>query len=225
MKRKTILMGIPNNSGVIPAQMVQSLLQLHKPLPCAVMIIERQMILKARNALAMETLNGNFDYLFFVDDDNPIPPNTLELMVQDDKDIVVAPILSRNPNKKGVHDLCSFYARTIDVGFPLRLYDHIDKFKEEGPLHKIDGGGTGCMLIKRKVLEELFKKYKDYIFELGDVRFEKKIIDGVEYDRRTMSEDAEFCERAIDAGFEVWLDDRIRPYHLTGVQAVRWGDK
>ncbi len=222
-KTKTILMGIPNGSGVMPSQMVQSLLQLHKPLPCAVMIIERQMILKARNAMAMETLSKGFDYLFFIDDDNPIPPDTLEKMIEDDKDVVVVPILARNPNKDGVHSLCSFYTKEIEVeGKKIRLYENIKEFKEEGPLHKVDAGGTGCMLIKREVLEKMYGKYGEYMFELGDIRFKKTIIDGVEYDRRTMSEDAEFCERAVDLGFEIWLDDRIRPLHISGVNYVQW---
>jgi hypothetical protein len=220
---KSILMGIPNGSGVIPAIMVQSLLQLHKPLPCAVMIIERQMILKARNALAMETLKGGFDYLFFVDDDNPIPPDTLEKMLEDDKDVVVAPILSRNPNKEGKYPLCSFYTETIEIdGKPLRLYKNIEKFRDDGYLHKVDAGGTGCMLVKRHVLEKLYEKYNEYIFELGDIRFTKTLVDGVEYDRRTMSEDAEFCERAVDVGCEIWLDERVRPVHLTSAQVVQW---
>ena len=220
-------MGIPNGSGVIPAVMVQSLLQLRKPLPCAVMIIERQMILKARNALAIETLKGGFDYLFFVDDDNPIPPDTLEKMIEDDKDVVVVPILSRNPNKDGVHSLCSFYTKEIEVeDKKIRLYENITEFRDEGNLHRIDAGGTGCMLIKRQVLETMYNKYGESMFELGDIRFKKTTIDGIEYDRRTMSEDAEFCERAVDLGFEIWLDDRIRPLHISGVNYVQWkGDK
>jgi hypothetical protein len=33
--------------------------------------------------------------MLFVDDDNPIPSNTLEILMADDKDIVIAPILTR----------------------------------------------------------------------------------------------------------------------------------
>jgi hypothetical protein len=80
------------------------------------------------------------------------------------------------------------------------------------------------MLVKRKVLETLFAKYKEYVFENGDIRFPKTTVDGFEYDRRTMSEDAEFCERAVDAGFEVWLDERIKPIHLTQMGAVKWNN-
>ena len=220
----SILIGMPSGSGVVPIQMVQSLLMLHKPLPCGFMTVERQRVDKARNAIVMEALKGGFDYLFFVDDDNPIPPDTLEKLLEDDKDIVSAPILGRNPDKDGVHPLCCFYSREVIAdGKPLRLYENITKFREQVYLHKVDAVGTGCLLIKRKVLEELIKVHKDGIFEFGDIKFKEKIIvDGKEYDRRTMSEDAEFSERAVDGGFEIYVDDRVRPFHLTGMGAVQY---
>jgi GT2 family glycosyltransferase len=218
-------MGMPSGSGVVPVQMVQSLLQLHKPLPCGFMSVERQRVDKARNAMVMECLNKGFDYLFIVDDDNPIPHDTLEKFLEDDKDIVSAPILGRNPDVNGKHPLCCFYSQKVKVdNKDLLLYKPIEKFREEGYLHKVDAVGTGCLLIKRKVLEALAKEYKDGVFEFGDIKFKKKItVDGKEYDRRTMSEDAEFSERAIKAGFEIWVDDRIRPIHLTSVRAVQYG--
>lgn len=221
--KKTILIGVPSGSGTMPTSMVQSLLQLHKPYPCAFLAVERQRMDKARNIMAMEALTKGFDYLFMVDDDNPIPPDTLERFVEDDKDIVIPPILSRNPNKNGVYPLCAFYQEVVDVaGQKMRFYHPIEKFRDLGPLHQIDGGGTGAMLIKRQVLEALYKKYKDDIFQFGEIRFQKTNIDGVDYDRRTMSEDMEFCERAIDAGFEIWLDERIRPIHISGHKYVQW---
>jgi GT2 family glycosyltransferase len=188
------------------------------------MTIERQRVDKARNYITMEVLKQGFDYLFFVDDDNPIPQDTLEKFLEDDKDIVTAPIPSRNANAKGEHNLCSMYSREVKVdGKPLRLYEPIKEFRDKGHLHQIDATGTGCVLIKREVLEALHKKYRDDIFEFGDIRFKKKIkVDGQEYDRRTMSEDCEFSERAVDAGFEIWLDDRIRPLHLTNQGSVQW---
>lgn len=221
---KTILIGMPSYSGLIPASMVQSILQLHKPLPCAFMIVERQRIDKARNAIVLEALKNNVDYLFFVDDDNPIPPDTLEKLIEDDKDIVSVPILGRNPNKEGVHPLCSFYSKEVEAdGNKLKLYFPIEKFRDEGHLHKVDATGTGCVLIKKEVLHKLFPIYRDQIFEFGDIRFKEKItVDGVEYDRRTMSEDCEFSERAVNAGFEIWVDDRIKPFHITNYNLIQW---
>lgn len=223
-KPKTVLIGMPSYTGMIPAVTVQSMLQLHKPAACAFMTVERQRIDKARNACVLEALRTGADYLMFVDDDNPVPPDTLELMLADDKDIVAAPILGRVPDKAGRHALCAFYSSTVDVdGKPLRLYRNIETLRDAGPLHRVDAVGTGCMLIKRRVLEALFAKHRDYVFEFGDIRFGKKItVDGVEYDRRTMSEDCEFCERAVDAGFEIWLDERIKPFHITSFNLIQW---
>jgi len=224
MKDKKILVGVPNQSGFMPGVMVQSLLQLHKPYPCAFMTVERQRVDKARNAICMEGLKKNVDYVLMVDDDNPIPPDTLERFIEDDKDIVIPPILGRNPNKEGVHPLCAFYSKTAKAdGKDIRLYKPIVKFRDDGPLHKIDAGGTGCILIKTKVLAKLFATYQNNIFEFGEIKFKDKItVDGTEYDRRTMSEDCEFSERAIDAGFEMWLDDRIRPFHITTFNLIQW---
>ena len=224
IKQKTILIGMPSYSGLIPSIMVQSLLQLHKPLPCGFMIIERQRIDKARNAMVMEALNNGVEYLFFVDDDNPIPPDTLEKMLEDDKDIVIAPILARNPVGEGNYPLCAFYKKEVKAdGKKLNLYENVKKLKGKGPLHKVDAGGTGCMLIKRRVLERLFEKHNGSVFEFGEIEFKKPImVDGKEYKKRTMSEDCEFCERAVNEGFEIWLDDRIRPYHITTFNLVQY---
>ena len=212
---------MPNGSGQVPASMVTSLLQLHKPVQCAFMIVERQMIEMARNGIVMEALKNNVTHVLMVDDDNPIPPDTLEKLLEDDKDIVIAPILSRNPNKEGKHVLCAFYSRDVEG---VKLYDHIEQFKDDGYLHRIDGGGTGCMLIKIEVLAKLFSIHKGNIFERTRDVFEKPIIvDGKEYTERTMSEDVQFCERAIDAGFEVWLDSRVKPLHITGNRFVQYG--
>ena len=223
--QKTILVGMPTQSGLVPWQTVQSLLQLHKPLPCAFIVVERQRVDKARNYMALQALKGGFEYLLMVDDDNPIPPETLELFIEDDKDIVAAPILSRNPNADGEHDLCAFYKRKVKLGKKeINLYQNIKKLKGKGPLHKVDATGTGCILIKTKVLATLFAKHQQYIFEFGDIKFDKKYtIDGKEYDRRTMSEDCEFSERAVNAGFEIWLDDRVKPYHLGRIEMLQWG--
>lgn len=226
-KSKSVLIGMPCGSGQVPIEMLQSLLRLEKPLPCGFMSVTRQRIDKARNCIVLEALKSGIDYVLFVDDDNPIPPDTLTKMIEDDKDIVVAPILSRNPDANGVHNLCSFYM-TLGPALSelnnerIRFYTPITKFTDSGPLHQIAGGGTGCMLIKRRVIEALFAKYQNHIFEFGDIRFKKITYNGVEYDRRTMSEDMEFCERATDLGFEVWLDDRIRPLHISGNRAVQW---
>lgn len=220
--KKLVMIGMPNGSGQIPAMSVISLLQLQKPCPCAFMVVERQMIEMARNAIVDMAIKNNCTHVLFVDDDNPIPPDTLVKFLEDDKDIVIAPILARNAGADGKHKLCAFYSN--EVGGQT-LYKEIDEFRDDGFLHKIDAGGTGCMLIKIEVLKKLDEIYKGRMFERTRLVFDKPVtVDGVEYLERTMSEDVEFCERAVKAGFELWLDSRIRPMHITGNNYVKYGN-
>jgi hypothetical protein len=216
IKDKKVLIGMPCGSGLVPSLTVQSLLQLRKPCACAFSIIDRQRIDKSRNYFVSELLKTDFDYLMMIDDDNPIPPDTLEKFLEDDKDVVIAPIMTRNPNKDGNHDLCAYYSQEVDAGDGEKFlyYNFITKFRDEGPLHKIDAGGTGCILIKREVLETIASKY-EFPFEFGDKVFRSG-------KRRTMSEDAEFTERCILNGYEVWLDDRIKPIHLGNQKQIQW---
>jgi len=223
---KRVLIGMPCGSGLIPWQTAQSLLALHKPPLTGFLVVERQRVDKARNYLAMQALQQGFDYLFFIDDDNPIPPDTLEKFLMADKDIISAPVLSRNPDTEGNYATCVFGYREKTIGGKkIKLYKNQSKFKGKGPLHKVAAVGMACTLIKRHVLEILNIKYKDQMFEFGKIKFKKTEIDGTEYDTRTTSEDIEFCERAVDAGFEIWIDKRIRPYHITGVTMNQWKDK
>lgn len=212
--KKSVLVAMPCYSGYMPTLMASSLLQMYKTLPCAFLIVDRQRIDTCRNFFVKQMLAGDFDYLFMIDDDNPVPANILQQFIEDDKDIVIPPILSRNPNPDGVYTLCAYYSYDRMVKTKsIKMYEHIKEFRDEGPLHKIDAGGTGAMLIKRKVLEKLSKDYENP-FEFGDITIEGQ--------RRTTSEDVEFSERAIKAGFEIWLDERVVPVHLGSNQIIKY---
>lgn len=216
-----VLLGMPSYSGVFPSVIVQSIFNLIKPCPVGFMTVDRLPIVQARNIIADTAIKKDYDYLFFVDDDNPIPRDTLVKFIEDDKDMVGAPILHRNPDASGNRALCVFYQYVMNG---MRLYKPIPSFPE-GYLHKIDACGMGCTLIKRKVLEGVDKNYPGRPFQLGNlVSYNEgdKIIDVSKGLKRTMSEDIEFSERACDAGFEIWTDLRIRPLHLTRMGAVQW---
>lgn len=197
--------------------MVTTLLRLEYPCLLGFVIVPRKRIDKARNEIAVNALWNKYDYLLFIDDDNPVPPDTITKFLEDDKDIVTAPILTRKMDKTGNYTLCVYKAKEYDG---VRIYSNVRTFKE-GYLHQIDACGMGCTLIKRKVLETLHKKYKDYMFEFGKIEKPIKIGEKL-YKARTTSEDMEFCERAVDAGFEIWVDTRIRPLHLIGQNQVQW---
>jgi glycosyltransferase involved in cell wall biosynthesis len=214
---KRVLIGIPCGSGFIPTQTVNSLLQLHKPKQTSILIIDRQRVDKARNFIVKQAIENRMDYILFLDDDNPVPNDTLLKMMERDKDIVTCPILTRNPNKEGKYNICCYNAEEKDVGNgkTLTYYNFIEKFDEE--FQQVDATGTGCLLVKRKVFLKLFEKYEGKPFEFGDIR--------VNGQRRVMSEDVEFCERAKKEGFEIWCDTTIRPIHLGPPLTIKYSEE
>ena len=214
----TTMVGLPCGFGYFPWETVQALLQMKKTMPCMMAVIPRQRVDKARNFLVQQALESGATYLLFIDDDNPPPADTMEhfsqSMSRDDVDIVCAPILSRNANKEGFRDLCMFKKNEVEEKGGINNYTFLKKIDvSSGHLVEVDGCGMGVTMIKRKVLEKLWKEHEGMPFEFGDstLVYDKK---DMNKQRRTMSEDMEFSERATNAGFRIWCDTRVRPVHL-----------
>lgn len=207
-----VLIGMVSYSGLIPAMTTMSLFHLNRPCETGFMLVTGIMVTFARNVIAEYAIKHDWDYVLYLDDDNPFPKDTLEKFLEDDKDIVAAPILTRRLNKNGKYELCVFYSEENNGA---RFFNRIEKFRDEGYLHRVDGCGMGCTLIKTGVLKALNGQYGQEVFEWTTILLSdpaehngKKII------RQKVGEDCMFCERAVDAGFEIWCDTRIRPLHL-----------
>jgi hypothetical protein len=108
LQNKKILIGIPSASGYMSAYVVDGLFKLTRPCATSMLIIERQAVDAARNFLVEIAVRMQVDYLFFADDDGVLPPDTLVKLVEDDKDIVGAPMVTRNARDNGEHALCCF---------------------------------------------------------------------------------------------------------------------
>jgi hypothetical protein len=159
-------------------------------------------------------LESGSDYIFFVDDDNPPPVNALMKMLEDDKDIVTAPILQRGEP----YDICLFNKNIKEIdGYEITLYDNLKKLQpRNGDLQQVDATGLGCCLIKRRVVEVLMNKYDGRPFDF--------VIEQYGDRERRLGEDVAFSERAINEGFEIWADVSIRPVHLGANRIIQVTD-
>jgi len=135
-----------------------------------------------RNKIVQRFLaSKEFDYLLMIDDDVVPTPNILDLL-DFDKDIITPVMFTRHGTK--VYSLVM--DRTKDGKYKNRRLSG-----KEG-LVEADASGTGCMFIKREVLEH------------PDLKFPFKNLydaDGV----KTTGLDFNFCTRAKKAGFKVWV--------------------
>ncbi|NIM46670.1 MAG: hypothetical protein GTN40_00725 [Candidatus Aenigmarchaeota archaeon] len=148
----------------------------------------------ARNELVEKALLENPDYLWFIDSDMLIPPNTLDNLFAKDKDIISALYFQRKPP----------YRPVVCMKNKEGKYKLLD-FVKLNALHEVDIVGFGCVLVKKEVFEKLKERGYNTFFEFKNIH-----TDIVEQ----LNEDMTFCENAKKEGFKVFLDTSIVCKHI-----------
>lgn len=133
-----------------------------------------------------------YDYLFCVDADIVVPPQTLKNFLAAEKDIISGLYIQRIPN---THTL-EVYMDTPGGGCTNIPYSML---KNKG-IVEIAACGFGCVLINSRVLQRMSYPHFQYKSALNH--------------RDTVSEDVFFCMKARDMGFKVWADTSIQCNHL-----------
>lgn len=193
MTTKTILVAVPA-AKYIESETFKSIANLTVPQGYRVDFqyflgnnIEQQ-----RNAISTYTLKHGYDYLFSVDSDIVLPQDTLVKMLAHDKDMISGVYIQRIPNTHVVE----LYRVTPGNG---RGHIPYELLKDRG-LVEIAGCGFGCVLIKRKVLENVPTPHFVYHEALDH--------------QHTVSEDVHFCVQATNQGFTIWTDTSILCDHV-----------
>lgn len=172
------------------SRFAQSLATLDKVGECQVSFIMNSLIYDARNKFCQQAIEGEFDYIFWLDSDMVFPSYVLQQFMQDDKDIVAGLYFRRN------------YPFTPVAFSELRREDGILRMKdlEEWPneLFEVDGVGFGCVLMKTDCLFDIAGKE-------GGVWFTPT---------QDAGEDAAFCLRAKEHGYEIWIDPAVKLGHV-----------
>lgn len=90
------------------------------------------------------------------------------------------------------------------------LVKDLDQYGSE-PI-EVDFAGTGFMMIKRHVIEDLTCKVGTYAVNGG--KRDPKLYMADVYDDYLESEDYHFCRIAREHGYKVWMDPTVRLGHL-----------
>jgi hypothetical protein len=156
---------------------------------------------RARNSCAAKFLSGDATHLMFVDADIQFNPTDIVKLVGHDKDIV-----------GGIYP-----QKTLP---PKMVVNTLDNARTEGDLVEVGTLGTGFMLVKRGVFEQMISAgatpYGDDI-GLSDVEnnnqydFFNCTIDS---NGRYLTEDWSFCRKWRELGGAIWADTTVALAHV-----------
>lgn len=181
------------------------------------------LISRARNTIAWHFLQTDASHLLWCDADQGFRVEDVARMVAAKKPMIVGPV-----PMKGIH--WERVAAAVKAGVPpeklhrytgifniVHLPDH-RMISRDAPF-QIKRGGTGFMLIERRVLEELAPTTPDYVSNLpGDALppgTRVKHFFPVEIENDTLlSEDFALCANWIKAGGEVWCAPWVKIAHV-----------
>jgi hypothetical protein len=182
-------------------------------------MMNESLITRARNSMAYDFMETDATHLMFIDADIAFNPADIPRMVSADKDIICGLYPKKEINWVQVSE-------AVKAGVPPdQLHLHTGAFvlnlahgetQTTGNVNEpieIANGGTGFMLIKRKVFEALNDKVPSYtndMYHAVDTVRKPKIIKEFfatsidEESNRLLSEDYHFCKISRMAGFKVF---------------------
>ena len=121
---------------------------------------ERFSIDNARNTAAKIALEQECDYLFFIDDDMILAPNTYKSLREADKDIVMALTVIRGYPFQPMHFIEPFETRDTNREIMSLVNDNdFAKRVDSNGLVEVDAIGCACVLFKTWMFKEMEPPY------------------------------------------------------------------
>jgi len=187
-------------------------------------LLKSSLVTQGRNLCVAEFLNhkDHYDYLLFVDSDIDFNSNTIYKMIGADKDIISCPYpmktfdIDKMWRKIKETNLVNTPDDVLKAGhvFPIKMDNPNEMIMENGVI-KVTHAPTGCMLIKRHVIEKMIRNhpeleiYQPTVINGKEVKKENfynlfDTLHDVET-KRYFGEDFGFCQRWTDMGGEIYI--------------------
>lgn len=139
---------------------------------------------------------GDFTHLMFIDDDMAWQPELIALLVGLNLDVVGVPYRQKNS----------------EVTYMMRCAEVFDQSTDNPALINIHDIGTGLLLIRKNVLEELRDKVEWVVDHITQNKvgmfFRHQVVQDLmtnpNGEKSYMGEDLYFCRLAREAGFRIW---------------------
>jgi hypothetical protein len=152
-----------------------------------------------RNKIVKQFLKGNWDILFMIDDDT-VPLKNPFVMLDNDKDVCGG--CYPGHGNRGFH----FHVYTLDkTQYPDKIFFHFVPPERRIGLQKVDAVATGCIAIKRHILEKMKAPFEDMFDEDGIL---------------ITNDDMAFCLKCMNLGIDVYADWNVICDHIKTVSLL-----
>lgn len=210
-----LVVGTPMYGGMCCSEYVQSMLQLqsdmerngHK-LTC-IFLGNESLIQRARNTVTHHFLQTDASHLLFIDADQKFKPGDIVKMLQADKGIIAGCVPMKGINWSRVKQGAVLNHPNLSALTGIFNIHELDGHKMEHPEKpfQVEWAGTGFMLIKREVFDELKPHVATYNNGGQSIQdgtlvhdfFQVGVVDG-----KLLSEDFFFCDLYRKHGGTVW---------------------
>jgi len=221
-----IFVAIPCHSE-ISIHTCQSLLVLQqeciqKGMLVSFSLMKSSLVQQGRNLLVSEFMNAaeKYDYLLFIDSDIDFQSKTIFTMIERDKDLIACPYpmksfdwdkawrrLEREALDEADHLSKSGYT------FPIKVHNK-NQIEVQNGVAEVSHAPTGCMLIKRSVIEKMMEHHPELKINQPTIVNGKEVFKENFYNlfdcihdpktKEFFGEDFGFCKRWTDMGGKVY---------------------
>ncbi len=156
------------------------------------------LIQRARNTSVATFLKTDYERLLFIDADIEFDIESVLKLWELDKDVAVGAYSMKRPDK------------------PLSAWEngHLIEIEGRTDPFEVDYAGTGFMMSRRSVFEDMQKAHPELDHEEGNVGKCHAWFDCPIWNNTQMSEDYNYCRKFREMGGKIMLDPTIRLGHI-----------
>jgi 2-polyprenyl-3-methyl-5-hydroxy-6-metoxy-1,4-benzoquinol methylase len=206
-RKPRIFIGVPGYHGIQPEvqeSFIRMMYRCGKDMPdydFIFKVVTKKEQFRARNNIVQWAIQAQADWLLMLDDDMVLPPDLVQRLVANDKDVCGALYYQRGGS---YHPVLLHRNAREDGSFKPEFYKPYDPIILNPGLYPVDIIGGACMLFKTKVFDRMLPPYFHPELDMGT--------------------DIAICNRVHDGGFEIWADTRIQLGHLRDEKEIITSD-
>ena len=198
MVNKKILIAVQTFESIKP-ECFKSIYGLERPEDCDLYFdyVSGYDCAKARNQIAKNAVNGDYDYVMMVDSDIQLPREALVKLLECESDIALGWYFRK---RTGTDQTVIFtFGKNFDENNCITGHTMIHEVPR--PI-EVKGGGLGIALIKVEIFNKLKYPYFKFVTYPDDT---------------VLSEDLYFCNLASENGFNIKCNPSVKGNHIFDV--------